>query len=247
MNGKHMKRLLIAMALAMLSLVASGCIKLHLSINVCPDGSGTIVMAIGMTQEARVLIASQGGDDPMTTMSQAFGGPSDAQTKRWTEGGYEWVEGTIPFVSPRDLNSRIENSGLLRSFQLTRRSDLFKVYHTLDTELDPWSLLAPNETEELGFGLDPSAMFDMQLFVTLPGKITETNGISVGKDSNTVSWVFDPNQATAVHIASESWNRMTIGAMAVAGIAIAFTVLLIATFIKVRLDSMGGGTKGGNQ
>jgi len=222
LSSKAKASLLVAIFLA-LSFATSGCVKFHISINVNPDGSGTIGAAFGMTAQAKAFAGSQGIGDPAEAISEELAQDADTQdvrVERWTEGEYEWVEATVPFNNLDDLNSRMRESDLFQSFQLTQRSDLLKKYYVLDAVIAP-SFLASDASEDFDF--DASGMFEIRLAVTLPGEIVESNGIAEGKNSNTMSWTLTSDRTIVVHAVSEKWNWTNIILLVAGGL---FVVVL---------------------
>ena len=201
--------LLVAILLA-LSFATSGCVKAYISIDVNPDGAGTIGAAFGMTAAAKAFAGSQGIADPVQAISEEVAQDADTEdvrVERWTDGDYEWIEATVPFNNLDDLNSRMRETDLFESFQLTQRSDFLKKYYVLDAVIAP-SFLASEASQDYDF--DPSGMFEIRLAVTLPGAIVESNGIAEKKDSNTMSWTLTSDTAMVVHAASENWNWTNI-------------------------------------
>lgn len=221
-SSKARASLLIAIFLA-LSFATSGCVKLHVSINVNPDGSGTIGGALGMTAQAKAFAGSQGIGDPVEAISEELAQDEDTQdvrVERWTEGEYEWVEAAVAFKNLNDLNTRMRESDLFESFQLIQRSNLLKKYYVLDAVIAP-SFSTSDVSEDFDF--DPSGMFEMRLAVTLPGEIVESNGIAEGKDSNTMSWTLTSDRTIVVHAVSERWNSTNIILLVAGGL---FVVVL---------------------
>jgi hypothetical protein len=54
-----------------LAFALSGCFKVRTTIDIKPDGSGTLGMAVGITRQVKELLASQSeGKDPMQSITE---------------------------------------------------------------------------------------------------------------------------------------------------------------------------------
>ena len=204
------KNKLLLLIVFLMALVSTGCIKLHLNIEVNPDGSGTMGMAMGMTAQAKALAGSQGVGDPFDAISEEMAQSADAPevtVNRWTEGEYEWAEAQVSFQTLDELNTRMQETDLFKFFKISKRSGLLKDSYVLDAEIAPSAF-----TSDLPSDMDvnPSGMFEARMTVTLPGEIVESNGIREGgKDSNSLSWTLTSEKALRVHAVSENldWTR----------------------------------------
>ncbi len=205
----------------------SGCLKVRMTIDIKPDGSGTVGMALGMTQQAKVLVASQGGD-PMQSLTKDLSGsptnPQDVKVTRWTEGEYEWVQGEVAFRDLNDLNERMSRIGFFESFLVTRQPGIFRDRFILNARLKPL-MQVTNTSDTSGFGdVDPSAFIEVQMTVRLPGDVIETNGVFDGKDSTNILWTVSSKQTITMQATSEVWNWLNIG---IAGVTVGFGILAI--------------------
>ena len=193
------------------SLALTGCFKGQVEIVVNPDGSGTLGIAFGMTDEAKAILAVEtGGQDPMdafveeTTTSEDF---EDAVVERWVEDEYEWVRVTDSFATLDDLHEQIMETEMFQSFSLVQETGIIKNRFVLDATLLPMSDATDESTDGVG-GLDPNSIFEMKFIATLPGDLIETNGVRA--EDGSINWTVDYTQPTSVHVVSEAWNWLNI-------------------------------------
>jgi len=182
----------------------SGCVKGQASIVVEPDGSGAIGLALGMTSQARAMLSTS-GEDPLNEMSAAMQGSSEGEevsVRQWTEGEYEWTEATRRFEDPDELNELMNETEFFDDFTLSRVAGFPKNRFVLDGTLQSDTMESPSADVDF----DPSGFFQFDLTVTLPGEITETNGIYVGDAANKVSWPLLAGGTRVVRATSEVWN-----------------------------------------
>jgi len=219
MNPKKLGKPICLLVASMLSLVLSGCIKARMAIIVEPDGSGTLGMAVGMTQQAMSL-AGADGESLMQRLSREMSSQEqsseDVTVRRWTEGEYEWTEATSSFADLDDLNSRLGDTELFERFSVTRKRGLFKDQFVLDAQLAP--LLEDEERPEYLI-IDPSGMFEFQVSICLPGDVTQTNGV-FASDLSTVLWTVSNYEPLEMHAVSKMWNWfnvMILSAIALGG------------------------------
>lgn len=216
MNVKGFNRFVYLLAVILLTLVLTGCVKARIAINVEPNGSGTLGIAIGMTQQAMSL-AGNDSEGVMQRLSQEM--PTEEQQEgvtvsRWTEGEYEWVETNTLFADLNDLNSRMKETDLFENFSLTCQQTLLKNRFVLDAKLIP---LLDNEELPQDLFLDPSGMFEFQVSIHLPGDVIETNGI-FDRDSSMMIWTINNYESLEMYAVSETWNWFRVGVLAVVAI-----------------------------
>jgi len=222
---KHFYKNLILLAIAF---SLSGCVKVRTLVDVNPNGSGTFAAAIGMTQQAKALIESQGGD-PMQLFSNETN--AEAEITRWVDGDYEWVQGTKPFNTLDELNKIMSTLQLLESFSVTRQRGLFKDVFTLEATINPINDIAKGEESSELSGMDPSAFITVQLVVNLPGKVTETNGASESQDSTQMVWSAAGDSKVSVKAISQVWNWVNILAISL----VILIIIAITIFFTIRM------------
>jgi hypothetical protein len=222
-----------------LAFALSGCFKVRTTIDIKPDGSGTLGMAVGITQQAKELLASQSeGKDPMQSITESLSeqlgvsNPQDMNVKRWTEGEYEWVQGDVDFRDLNDLNERVSRSDYFESFSVTRQSDIFRDRFVLNGRLKPLkdsAISNPDDTPSPGgmpglSNADPATFIEIQAAVRLPGNVVQTNGVR-NSGSSEILWTASSDQTVTMQATSESWNWLNIG---IAGSAVGVGILAIA-------------------
>ena len=217
-----------------LSFLLCGCVKLHITINVEPDGSGTVATGLGIASQAKSFIESQGIEDPAEEIREYLmreAGTGDVQEERWIDGDYEWVEYSTPFENLDDLNSRVSQSEAFESFQVTQESGLVDKTFVLDGVITPEFMEAqvPDDID-----LDVTQVFDVRLAVTLPGEVVETNGVRGARGSNTIWWRITTGAPIPIHAVSEMRDARNVRLLAVGG-----TLLLALAAIAVVLVGFG--------
>ncbi len=220
--------------LVTVALLLCGCVKFHISINVEPDGSGTVGAALGMTSQAKSFIEGQGIDDPAEEIRGYLireAGMGDFQEERWIEGDYEWVEFSTPFEDLDDLNNRVLQTEIFESFQLTEESGLVNRTFVLDGVITPDFLLAqvPDDID-----VDVTQVIDVRVIVTLPGEIVETSGTRGPRESGTVWWRITSGGPIPLHAVSEMRDSQNVTLLAAGG-----AVLLVVTAIALALVGFG--------
>ncbi|MFW6116293.1 MAG: LppM family (lipo)protein, partial [bacterium] len=159
----------------LVSLALTGCVKARLEIGVKPDGSGTMSVAIGMTQEA-LSFAGEDGEGVMERLSEEMSGDEDTEEveiRRWREGNYEWFSTSTSFETLEDLNSRLTDIKEFGSVSVTRERGLVRDRFVLDGEINP---LMGDEEAPGDLLIDPGGFFEFQVVVGLPGEVVKTNG-----------------------------------------------------------------------
>jgi len=204
---------ILLLALVLVSTL-TGCLKVRLAVDVKSDGSGTVGFALGMTQQAKALVASQ-GEDPTQILTQDLSKspnePQDVKISRWTEGEYEWLQGEVVFKDLNDLNERLSQVEYFETFTITRQPGIFRDRFILDARLKPLLENTPESDSSDLFNIDPSAFIEFQMTVRLPGDVIETNGVFDGNNSSKMLWTVGSKQAITMHAVSETWNWLNIG------------------------------------
>src|SRR5215216_7886452 len=148
----------------------TGCFKGEVLVDVKPNGSGLLSLAIGMTQQAKALAASQ-GTDPLQDINKSLANGTDTtedvKVTTWIDGDYEWTKAEKAFASADEINKALSGNKLFNRFVLTRSHGLLRDEITLDAEFAPMN---SNVSANVS-GVDPSAFIQMTFSVRLPGKI----------------------------------------------------------------------------
>ncbi|MGD2105792.1 MAG: hypothetical protein PVJ55_11850 [Anaerolineae bacterium] len=124
-------------ALILAALVLTGCVKARVEIEVERDGTGTMAVAMGMTQQA-LSWAGEDGKGVMERLSQEVSGDDDADdvtVRRWTEGNYEWFATSTSLTDLDDLNSRLAEIEMFRNLALTRERGVLRDRYVLDGQV----------------------------------------------------------------------------------------------------------------
>ena len=214
----------------------TGCFKGEISVDVKPNGSGILSLAIGMTQQAKALAASQ-GTDPLQDLNKSLANGNnrakDVKVTTWIDGDYEWTKAEKAFASADEINKALSGNKLFNRFVLTRSHGLLRDEITLDAEF------APMNSNTLGndSGVDPSAFIQMTFSARLPGKIIETNGLTDINDPNRIVWDMASKQPVSIKARSGAWNWTII--FAISGFLLFLGVVLVggvASFAYARLQ-----------
>lgn len=203
-----------ACALLLFALLLNSCAKADFGISVNPDGSGTMSGALGLTPQARALIASQGdGEDPLESLATQEDGPYAGGTvKRWVDGDYEWAERTVTFRSIDELNQRLSKLTLFERAQFTKQTGLLKDTFVLDAVAKPMSSDAPQTANDSGPDMD--TLVQMRLSVYMPGTVVRSNGVPDGNNTSRHVWTLSSKRSVTIQITSEAWNWLHIGFLA---------------------------------
>jgi hypothetical protein len=206
-----------------------------MTIDVKSNGSGNLGIALGMTDQGKALLASQ-GVDPMQTFTEKLGVPSGSSPKvkvtRWTDGDYEWVQEQVPYTDLNELNSKMSQSALFESFSITCQPGIFHNQFIVNARLKPL-LQDTNTTDTSIYGnIDPSAFIEFQIAVHLPGSIIETNGISDSKNTSTMLWTVNSKQSKTMQATSKAWNWLNIGIAGSIGLII--LVIGVIALLAIR-------------
>ena len=210
---------------ALVTLILTGCVKARLEVEVKPNGSGTMSIAIGATEQIWAL-AGTSGESAMQALSQEASSDTadvDVTVRRWTEGSYEWVAASRPFSNPDELNALLSEVGGFETLSLTRKRNLIRDRFVLDGEIEP---LAAGEEAPEDLLSDPGSMFEFQMLVKLPGKVTETNGV-FSEDRGGLLWTLGTYEPLSIHAVSQKWNwSRAILIIALPGLAV-FGLLIL--------------------
>jgi len=178
MLANNIKRTFILWVAAIITTFGlTGCFKGEISVDVKQNGSGVISVAIGMTQQAKALAASQGTDpfqDMKKSLADGTGATQDVKLTTWIDGDYEWAKAEKEFANLDEISKVLNDKELFNNFSLSRNRGFFQDEFNLDAEFAPLNSNTPSENDS---GVDPSAFIQMSFSAHLPGKIIETNGL----------------------------------------------------------------------
>ena len=219
-------RIFILWVTAMIATIGlTGCVKAEISVDVKQNGSGTLSMAIGITQQAKALASNQ-GSDPIQEMKKAFaestGEAQDVKVTTWIDGDYEWAKAEKEFANLDEINNAFTENKAFNKFFLARNRSLFRDEFMIDAEFAP---LDGGSAAGNDFGVDPSTVIQLSFSLRLPGKIIETNGLRDKNDPNRIVWDVESKQAVSIKARSMSWNWINI--FIIAGLLLLFGIVAL--------------------
>jgi len=219
------------------ALLLSGCFKVNARIEVRPDGSGQWLIGWAMNQDLRRWSSSSEGSQLDTAeLLKRFQGEGisltaqDLKVREWTEGEFVWQEVSLPFRNPEELNTLAMRSELFESFELKRQPgvvrDRFELRAALKS-IEKITQPAASQQSNSMFTFDPSLWFEMQVQVTMPGEVVQTNGSFLKDQPNVVVWRPLAKQDATLEMISESSNPtgvvlliLFVGIVAGGGVAV---------------------------
>jgi hypothetical protein len=212
---KKIKRTLILCVVGIIATIGlTGCFKGEVSIDVKQNGTGTISLAIGMTQQAKALAASQSSNpsqDISKSLADGIGATPNVKSTTWIDGDYEWTKAEKEFANLDEINKALGGNKLFNNFSLTRSHSLLRDEFTLEAEFAPLNNNASGNNS--GIQVDPSAFIQMSFSARLPGKIVETNGLTDINDPNRMVWAMASKQSVSIKARSTAWNWTSIVAI----------------------------------
>lgn len=217
MRAFNIKRnILFCMISTMMVIGLTGCFKGNISVDVGWSGVTKVTVALGMTQQAQSMIASQGENpfqDMKRTMADQAGNiPVGVEVKQWREGDYDWMSAANTFYSLDQVNAVMADKTLFNHFSLTRNRGIFLDEFVLDAELAALGADMPSNE----FGIDPTTFINMGFSARLPGTIVESNGFTDMEDPNLLTWNAQGYQKVSIRARSLSPNPINISVMLVA-------------------------------
>jgi hypothetical protein len=218
-------------ALAALALLMSACLKLDMDLEVTADNTvnGSVIFAV----ERSVLDLAGGSVEDFLGTDAPL--PSDVpgvSVEDYDEGDFVGQRYTFDAVPLERFNEGSDPDQL----SITREGDVFRVSGVLD--------LASGLTGTTGLtGIDPSEFLqgaELQIRLTFPGEVTETNGEA---DGNTVTWVPEFGerlelQATASAVGGGGDSNLTLW-LIIGGVVV---VLAIVAAVVLSQRRRGGPT-----
>lgn len=220
--------------LLMIVMGTSGCFKADISVEVKANGSGVLGIAIGMTEQAKALLSSQGAGDPFQSMqdqiSQQNGQEAaDLEVTRWVDGDYEWMKAERPFSNVEEINALMAENQMFNRFSLTRNHGFLQDEYVLDAELNK---INDQASSGASLDIDPSTFIEVTFSASLPGKIVESNGVADAADPNRLTWTAQGEQTVPIQARAMVWNWLVILAIVlviglIAALGIAAAVFLV--------------------
>jgi len=225
---------LVLVAALALALALSGCVKLRLTIDVKASGSGTLVVALGIDQQALTDLGADADQfaEEVRAQAEAESG-EDFTVRQWTDGEYQWVEVEEEFGSLAELSSGLLEEGLFESLSLSKHEDGFLTSRFV---LDGW--IAPLSLPE---GMSAEVPLDVEVLeyvvaVRLPGTVVETNGSEDG--SGALVWLADDLESVHLHAVSRSLDWAGVGLLgAVVLVGGGFILIGVKSASRSRADA----------
>ena len=229
-----MRPLLLALAV----LILGGCVEYRESLVLERDASGTVVMAVGVSEALlrAAEVAESGLYDPASVLTalQAQQGLQVIESRTGTREGMRWLHLVLAFDSLAALNGvdRIEQyRGLFGTVALSENASGQRVLtRTIHARLP----------EKIGKSFLPSliapmfARYPWSYEVRFPAKVLESNGESAGGegDAQLVRWRFNLGDLVAEpRVMRATFARTGVGPV---GIAVG-AVLMVACVVAVRI------------
>jgi hypothetical protein len=214
---RSLKRMMLHLVLLLVILSLSGCIHTRVTIDINPDGSGDFSVLLGMTQEARAMMSGDLWDmgdavDPFDGFAAQFG--EGYSNERWIEGEYEYIEVATTFSDLEELQSKLTSVDFFETFNLSRKTGLFRNTYVLDAELRSWTDAASTSgSTEIEPEIDPSTFITGEVVIHLPGRIIERNG-ALTEDGG-ILWTVASDHRVNMQATSVVWNWLNIGVIGI--------------------------------
>jgi hypothetical protein len=226
-----------SVAVGILAVLLTGCIKLNVDFNVSSDNkvSGTMVFAFS---KQLLELTGQSADQLIGSSAPI---PSDVQgvsAKPYDDGEFAGEEFTFEGVPLEQFNSDDPEA-----LSIVRQGDTFTVSGVLDLATGASGASAPIPGASGIPGIDEAlAGADIRISITFPGAVTNTNGTVEG---TTVTWTPKVGQRlelTATAGATGSGSSSTSSTLLIGGIVLGviIVIVVIALIMKRRKESSGG-------
>ncbi len=247
----------LAAALGLLVVATAGCrIDVNLRIDVTPEGSGTVVVAVGLDDDALERVGDLEEElvvDDLVEAGWRITGPERG------EGGLTWIRAERGFDTPEQLAAVVHHvsgdEGPFRDFELRQQRTALRTRYELTGVVDRRGSVEELLDEDLraqlegeAFGVDLAAlaqqaqdaldrMFRVQVAVQLPGELTSNAPAEPG---GVALWRPSLGERSELRASSTAWQR---GALAWSGVLAALAVLAVA-FLVQRLRRARRGREG---
>jgi hypothetical protein len=227
----------IIVVLLMVVVGTSGCFKADISVTLKANGSGILGVAVGVTQQAKALLSSQGGDDPLKSLQDQLsqqGGQKaeDVAVTKWVDGDYEWMKAERPFRNLDEINALMGQNQMFNRFSLTRNRGFLQDEYVLDAELNKINDKMPGGGEGINLDIDPAAFIGIKFTAVLPGKIVESNGFADAENPHQLSWTAQGNQVVPIQAKAVVWNWLVILVLLLGiGLILALGIAALVLFV----------------
>lgn len=207
--------------LAALVVLTSACrLETNVNIDVNDDGSGTFTAELGLDEEMSEILEGFGGS------AELLGGLDlgDGATETRTEGDMTFISSSQTFASTDEVKTIVaenEDQATFEEFEL----DVDEEGALFVARLSPFAGEDGTDAESLPFDLSSLTddVFSANIFVSLPGNVTEHNADEVMADG-TLRWALSLTEP--INITAESsfggggipWLPIGIAAVAILGI-----------------------------
>lgn len=208
----------------------TGCIKVDVSTEIKPNGSGIVGISFGMNSEAKDFVSSQGGvpDNAMETLLNTENISREGfKVTTWVDGDYEWTKAEKEVLSVDDINSTFSGNELFTRYDLEHKRGFLKNEFVLDAELAPLAL--DESISEIDIPI--TSFIQLTYSLKLPGKIEETNGIPDENNANLLVWTAQ-EEAVSMQARSTSWNSLNLLLLG-GGIFLIIVVVVIVLLLVV--------------
>jgi hypothetical protein len=212
MEGWEMKNTRISVwrltVLLITTFVLTGCVNVNISVDVRPNGSSTLLYEIGMSKQ---LISMAGGNQSLTDIVANNTDYKDAEITTRADDNNQYVMVSKVVNDIDSLNILMANLPLFNSFYLQKIPGLFSTKYILDAEMvSSREFLAESGQQSTdSYGIDASQFLTITSLFSLPGKISETNGV-FNKTSGKYEYQVVTDNPTKIHIVSQSINIIPI-------------------------------------
>lgn len=175
----------LALLVAALPLLLSGCFKFTMDLEVSSDDkiSGTAVVAL--SKELAGFAEETGGDDATDVFAETEG----VTASEFDDGDFVGQQYEFAGVPIEELDFQDDSGGLT----ITRDGDFLNVAGDLNFEDDS----ADSGGDDFGFGQAFFDSADLRVSIKFPGEVRETNG-ELNEETNTVTWLPKYGQANEI-------------------------------------------------
>jgi len=228
------------MALALVAVVATGCLRGDVDVVVRDDGSGELTLDLEPLGQLATLLADI---DVQSLADARLEGVDGAEFEATTEGGNPEYRLRVPFEDPEQLNSLLVDGVTIAGLQV-RLLDSLEIAEVdgnwrLDAVLAPQvAPVAAGDAGELESILsDPAQLLVgslVELSIALPGSVAQTNADE--RSGGTATWSLDGSEGSErLTMANEPTTfPTTVQLVLIAGGAAVLIGLVLALFSRRR-------------
>ena len=196
-QNRRVRSLALVIVAMLLAVVSTGCLTGDVNVKVNKDGSGSVEIVIFPTEELQTLLVAA---NAIPIAEDAVSQVRDSSFEKINEDGRLGYKVKLPFDDYQELGRTLVNGTivgdnpvrLFTTFELTEINDEWRLNAILAPEMLSDALKADPSTQELidSAGVVPLNS-DLRLTISLPGKITRTNGTQTG--SGSAQWALKTN------------------------------------------------------